>query len=162
MRLGTRVSTLSVFGLARPWKFPAGHADSLQCRRHLRLGSHIPVKITLVRPDGCPYDTGTGVILNLSCSGAFLGNVLLSRGRLLAGCFPVELRPSPGATGDQAIVGRILRIFSPGFPGIGLEFLFPRHESVLGLRRMTAVVAAHDAAEETLSLSVEPWRDQPT
>jgi hypothetical protein len=122
---GTRSSNRSSFNLARPWKFPAGHVDSILCRRHSRSNVQVPVEITLYHPDGSSYDKGTGVIRDLSYSGLRLGDVFLTHGRLLAMHFGVELRPALDSHGGQNIAGRILRTFSSGFPGFGIEFLFP-------------------------------------
>jgi hypothetical protein len=57
-----------------------------------------------------------------------LGDVVLSRGRLLVRCFKVELRPLSSFSSEQGVVGRILRTFSLGVPGFGIEFLDPEHE----------------------------------
>jgi hypothetical protein len=111
--------------LSRPWRFPAGHPDVILCRRHARRGVHVPIEISLLRSDGTLYDRGTGVIRDLSYSGARLGDVVLSRGRLLAMQFDVRLRPALESPGGPDIAGRILRTFSPGRPGFGIEFLVP-------------------------------------
>jgi hypothetical protein len=113
------------FNLARPWRFPAGHPDVIHCRRHARVGVHVPVELSLFRSDGSLFDRGTGVIRDLSFSGARLGDVVLSQGRLLAMQFGVRFRPALESTGGPDIAGRILRTFSPGRPAFGIEFLAP-------------------------------------
>lgn len=113
------------FNLARPWKFPAGHPDSVFCRRHSRSSVQVPVEISLYRPDGSSYDQGTGVVQDLSYSGLRLGDVFLARGRLLVTYFGVALRPALESHGGCDITGRILRTFSSGRPGFGIEFLAP-------------------------------------
>lgn len=130
-----RASRESAFSLARPWNFPAGHADSLHRRRHSRIGVQVPVEISLVRPDGSLFDRGTGIIRNLSCSGVLLGDVLLSQGRLLVRSFSVELSASPRSSSVPKVVGRILRTFSLGIPGFGIEFLDPERGAEESLRR---------------------------
>lgn len=111
--------------LARPWKFPAGHADNILCRQHSRFAVNIPVAIVLYRQDGSPFDRGTGVIQDLSYTGLRLCDVSLAQGRLLATYFAVDLRLSGEAPGGQDIAGRILRTYTTGFPGFGIKFLFP-------------------------------------
>jgi hypothetical protein len=128
--------------LARPWQFLAGHADSILCRRHSRSRVQLPVEITLARHDGSLYDKGTGVIWNLSYSGLCLGNVSLAWGALLAPCFGVELRPALEPPGGDTIAGRILRTSSSGFPGFGIEFLFPESGAEERLRSMSGLQAA--------------------
>jgi hypothetical protein len=120
-----RSSSRRTLNLARPWKFPAGHADSFLCRRHSRSIVQVPVEVSLFRGDGSPYDKGTGVIRDLSYSGLCLGDVFLARGRLLATYFGVELRRALKPPGVPCIQGRILHAYSSGFPGFGIEFLFP-------------------------------------
>src|SRR6185436_14736301 len=121
----TSRSTRTTANLARPWQFPAGHANGILCRRHLRSRVQLPVEITLARHDGSVYDKGTGVIWDLSYSGLCLGHVSLAWGAFLAPCFGIELRPALESPGGHAVAGRILRTSSPGFPGFGIEFLFP-------------------------------------
>lgn len=111
--------------LARPWKFPAGHDDTLVCRRHARSPVHIPVVISLHRPDGSGFDGGTAVIQDLSYSGLRLCEVVLAKGRLLASYFTLDLRPLPQAPGGPGVAGRILRTYCLGYPGFGIEFLLP-------------------------------------
>ena len=113
------------FSLARPWTFPAGHPDSFLNRRHTRTRVQIPVEISLYRPDGSSYDKGSGVIQDMSYSGLRLGDVVLAQGRLLARCFTIDLRPASEPPSGHDIAGRVLRAFSRGFPGFGIEFLFP-------------------------------------
>jgi len=132
--------------LARPWSFPAAHADSILCRRHPRSCVQVPVDITLVRPDGSAYDKGTGVIRDLSYSGVRLGDVVLTRGGFLAPYFGVELRPALESPGGHGIAGRILRNTSPGFSGFGIKFLFPESGVEERLRRMRGVEAADPVA----------------
>jgi len=120
-----RTSEPSLLNLARPWKFPAGHADSLRCRRHSRSSVQVPVQIALVRRDGSSYDQGTGVIRDLSYSGLRLDDVFLAQGRLLATYFAVGLRHALQSPVGDTISGRIIRTSSSGFPSFGVEFLFP-------------------------------------
>jgi hypothetical protein len=132
--------------LARPWRFPAGHADSILCRRHSRSFVQVPVEITLARPDGSLYDKGTAVIRDLSYSGLRLGDVFLARGAFLAPYFGVELRPALEPPGGDTIPGRILRTPSSEFHGFGIEFLFPESGAEERLRRMSGLRAAGPAA----------------
>ncbi len=111
--------------LARPWKFPAAHADAFLSRKHLRSDVRVPVDISLSREDGSFYDKGTGVVRDLSYSGLCLSDVSLENGRLLAASFEVELRPSQESPGRGSIRGRILRTYSSGMPAFGIEFLTP-------------------------------------
>jgi len=144
--------------LARPWQFPAGHADSILCRRHSRSFVQVPVEITLACPDGSLYDRGTAVIRDLSYSGLRLGDVFLPRGTFLAPYFGVELRPALESPGGHGIAGRILRTHSSGFPGFGIEFLFPEsnaEERLLGMNRLRA---AGPAARAVGPLPEEPLR----
>ena len=120
-----RISKHTPLNLARPWTFPAGHADSIHCRLHSRASVQVPVEISLYRPDGSAYDRGTGIIRDLSYSGLRLGDVFLAQGRLLAMYFGVELRPALKAPDGETVSGRILRTYTSGFPGFGIEFLFP-------------------------------------
>jgi hypothetical protein len=115
----------STLNLARPWRFPAGHADSIRCRRHPRSNVQVPVQIALYRQDGSSYDNGTGVLRDLSYSGLRLGYVFLTRGRLLATSFAIHLRHAFESLGDETIAGLILRAPSSGSPDFGIEFLFP-------------------------------------
>jgi hypothetical protein len=132
---GTRATFRNTINLARPWKFPAGRVDSIPCRRHSRSIVEVPVEIILSRPDGSPYDRGTGVIRDLSYSGLRLGDIFLVHGRLLAMYFGVELRPALESPGRCLIAGRILRTFSLGFPGFGIEFLAPGSGAEARLRK---------------------------
>jgi hypothetical protein len=151
-------SKATALNLARPWRFPAGHPDSILCRRHPRSSVQVPVEITLCRADGSPYDKGTGVIRDLSYTGARLGDVFLSRGRLLATCFQVELWPALESRGGRDIAGRILRTYSEGYPGFGIEFLFPAAGAQERLRRMRGVRAADPDARDVGPLPEEPRR----
>jgi len=122
--------------LARPWAFPAGHADSILCREHLRSPVQIPVEICLYRPDGSSYDKGSGVVQDLSYSGLRLGDVLLSQGRLLAPCCRIGLRPALEPTGGSPDISvRVLRTFSGGVPAFGIEFLAPGSGAADRLRK---------------------------
>ena len=123
--LARRTSGSIRTNLARPWKFPAANADSIRCRRHPRSVVEVPVEITLLHPDGWAYDKGTGVIRDLSYSGLLLGDVVLTRGGFLAPYFGVDLRPALESPDGHGIAGRILRSSSSGFPGFGIQFLFP-------------------------------------
>lgn len=144
--------------LARPWQFPAGHADSILCRRHSRSCVQLPVEITLTRPDGSCFDEGTGVIRDLSYSGLHLGDVFLPRGGFLAPCFEIELRPALEPPGGRAVAGRILRTSSSGFPGFGIEFLFPGSGAEQRLRRMSELRATDPTARTVGPLPEEPLR----
>jgi hypothetical protein len=132
---GTGATDRNAINLARPWKFPAGRIDALPCRRYSRSIVEVPVEIRLSRPDGSSYDRGTGVIRDLSYSGLRLGDIFLVHGRLLAMYFGVELRPALEPPGRSLIAGRILRTFSLGFPGFGIEFLSPGSGAEARLRK---------------------------
>jgi len=121
----TRIREPGPLNLARPWKFPAGHADSIRCRRHSRASVELPVQFSLHRQDGSSYDQGSGVIQDLSYSGLRLGDVFLPRGRLLATSFVVHLRHAFESPVSATIAGRILRGSTSGVPDFGIEFLFP-------------------------------------
>lgn len=112
----------SRLNLARPWKFPAAHADSIQRRRHPRTRVRVPIEFSLYRADGSFYDEGAGVIRDLSYSGASLDDVFLLQGALLALRFGVEQRIALESSGGVTIAGRILRVSPDGF---GIEFLLP-------------------------------------
>lgn len=111
--------------LARPWSFPAGRPDFIHCRRHARSSVCIRVELVLYHPDGTLFDRGSAVIRDLSFSGARLAEVSLPQGRLLATYFGIGLRPALGSFVGPDISGRILRTFTPGMPGFGIEFLDP-------------------------------------
>jgi len=132
---GSSIAEPRSLNLARPWKFPSGHADSIRCRRHSRSSVQVPVQIALCRQDGSPYDKGTGVIRDLSYSGLRLGDVFLVQGRLLAPYFAIELRHALESPVGGTIAGRILRTDSSELPGFGIEFLFPGSGAEARLRR---------------------------
>jgi hypothetical protein len=122
--------------VSRPWLFPAGHADTFISRRYLRFRVQIPVEVSLSRLDGSLFDSGTAVIRDLSFSGLCLDDVLLANGRLLAAYFEVELRPAMEPSGLAPIAGRILRIYTSGLPGFGIEFLHPEAGAEQRLRTL--------------------------
>jgi len=113
------------FNVSRAWNFPAGHADSFISRRYLRSRVQVPVEISLSRLEGSPFDTGIGVVRDLSFSGLCLDDIFLSNGRLLAVYFGVELRPAMEPAGLPPISGRIVRTYTSGLPRFGIEFLRP-------------------------------------
>lgn len=132
-----RSSSSGAFSLARRWTFPAGHPDSILCRQHLRSPVQIPVEISLYRPDGSSYDQGSGVVQDLSYSGLRLGSVILPRGRLLAPCCSIGLRPAFEPPGGPDISVRLLRTFSAGVPAFGIEFTAPDSGAEERLRKST-------------------------
>jgi hypothetical protein len=133
---GNGASTRKSINLSRLWKFPAGHGDTFISRRYLRSRVQVPVEVSLSRLDGSPFDTGTGVVRNLSFSGLCLDDVFLSNGRFLAACFGVELRPAMEPSGLKPIAGRILRTYTSGFPCFGIEFLHPEAGAEKRLRTL--------------------------
>ena len=144
--------------LARPWQFPAGHADAILCRRHPRYRVQIPIEITLARPDGVLFDKGTGVIRNLSYSGLHLGDVSLTWGSFLAAGFGIELGPALESRGGRGIAGRILRTHSLGYPAFAIEFLDPESGAEEQLRRMSGLQAADPSDRAVGPLPEEPLR----
>jgi hypothetical protein len=136
IRPGKFASIRKSINFSRPWKFPAGHADTFINRRYMRSRVQIPVEVSLSRLDGSPFDRGTGVVRNLSFSGLCLDDVFLANGRLLAAYFEVELRPAMEPPGLAPIAGRILRTYTPGLPGFGIEFLHPEAGAEKRLRTM--------------------------
>jgi hypothetical protein len=125
-----------VVNLARPWHFPSGHADAFIHRRHLRSVVRIPVSLRLCRQDGSCYDEGAGVVQDISFSGLRLSEVQAPLGRLLATCRTVEFRNALAAPGDDAVPGSILRTYSSGLPGFGVEFRFPEAGAEVKLRHL--------------------------
>lgn len=148
----------TALNLARPWRFPAGDVESVLCRRHSRSSVQVPVEITLYRADGSPYDKGTGVIRDLSYTGARLGDVFLTKGRLLAAYFEVEMRPALEPRGGHDIAGRIVRIYSSGFPGFGIDFRFPEAGAQERLQKTRGVRRAEPRASTIGPLPEEPRR----
>ena len=133
---GKFASSRKSINLSRPWQFPAGHADTFISRRYLRSRVQIPVEVSLSRLDGSPFDRGTAVVRNLSFSGLCLDDVFLANGQLLAAYFEVELRPAMEPSGLAPIAGHILRIYTSGLPGFGIEFLHPEAGAERRLRTM--------------------------
>jgi len=115
--------------LARPWAFPAAHADAFIARRHLRSGVQVPVEIALSSQDGSFHDRGSGVIRDLSHSGLCLGDVVLANGRFLAASCDIDLLPAGESPRRAPIRGRILRTHSSGIPAFGIEFFSPGSEA---------------------------------
>jgi len=119
-----------VLQAARELGYDLSRLSHAHHRRHVRKPAMVAVDISVYRADGALFDRGTGVIRNLSVSGAFLIALVLSRRAIPLGPHTVGIRPLGGTPRLPELLGRIIRFdHAGGSIGVAVEFLDGQREN---------------------------------
>lgn len=102
----------------------AEYADRMRAhyRETRRIAVEIPCSVELVLDDGAIFDAGTGVLRNISPSGAFITQLMLPNGGLPAAEFKLRLVLNGDPYSGIGIEATPVRIMTTGGFGLGIKF----------------------------------------